>query len=55
MAAYIADNKSKLRRIFTLAAITLVLSFGLDWLGITLIIKRIASTSFTKYTQWLLQ
>ncbi|MDE3183869.1 MAG: DUF5009 domain-containing protein [Bacteroidota bacterium] len=40
-------NKSKLTRIFTLAAITLILGFGLDWAGITPIIKRIATTSFT--------
>jgi predicted acyltransferase len=41
------DNKSKLSRIFTLGAITLILGFGLDWAGITPIIKRIATTSFT--------
>ncbi len=41
------DNKNKLSRIFTLAAITLILGFGLDWAGITPIIKRIATTSFT--------
>jgi predicted acyltransferase len=41
------DNKSKLSRIFIFAVITLVLGFGLDWAGITPIIKRIATTSFT--------
>ena len=41
------DNKSKLISIFTLAAFTLIAGFGLDWAGITPIIKRIATTSFT--------
>ena len=41
------DSKSKLRRIFIFAAITLLLGFCLDWVGITPIIKRIATTSFT--------
>lgn len=40
-------NKSKLTRIFLLAIITLFLGFGLDWAGITPIIKRIATSSFT--------
>jgi predicted acyltransferase len=43
----IPDDKSKLTRIFLLATITLVLGFGLDWSGITPIIKRIATSSFT--------
>jgi len=41
------DSKSKLIRIFTFAAVTLILGFGLDWAGITPIIKRIATSSFT--------
>lgn len=41
------DNKSKLTRIFTFAAVALILGFGLDLAGITPIIKRIATTSFT--------
>lgn len=41
------NNKSKLTRIFLFAIITLALGFGLDWSGITPIIKRIATTSFT--------
>ncbi len=41
------DNKSKLTRIFTFAAVALILGFGLDWAGITPIIKRIATSSFT--------
>ncbi|HSN07398.1 MAG TPA: hypothetical protein VLS85_00095 [Hanamia sp.] len=43
----LTNNKSKLTHIFTLAAITLILGFGLDWAGVTPIIKRIATTSFT--------
>jgi predicted acyltransferase len=43
----LTDSKRKLSRIFTLGIITLVLGFGLDWTGITPIIKRIATTSFT--------
>lgn len=43
----LADDKRKLSRILILGAVTLVLGFGLDWTGITPIIKRIATTSFT--------
>ncbi|HEU5052618.1 MAG TPA: DUF5009 domain-containing protein [Hanamia sp.] len=43
----LGDNKKKLRNIFILAIITLVLGFGLDAAGITPIIKRIATSSFT--------
>lgn len=41
------DNKSKIIRIFIFGAIALVLGYGLDIAGITPIIKRIATTSFT--------
>ncbi len=41
------DNKSKITRIFIFGLITLVLGYSLDWAGITPIIKRIATTSFT--------
>lgn len=41
------NNKSKLTRIFLFAIIAFVLGFGLDWSGITPIIKRIATSSFT--------
>jgi predicted acyltransferase len=41
------DSKSKLLRIFIFAAVILLIGFGLDWTGITPIIKRIATTSFT--------
>ena len=41
------NNKRKLSMIFIFGLITLVLGFGLDWAGITPIIKRIATTSFT--------
>jgi predicted acyltransferase len=41
------DSKSKLVRIFIFAAVTLLIGFGLDWTGVTPIIKRIATTSFT--------
>ncbi|MEO6893736.1 MAG: DUF5009 domain-containing protein [Ginsengibacter sp.] len=41
------NNKSKLTSIFLFAVIALVLGFGLDWTGITPIIKRIATSSFT--------
>lgn len=40
-------NKSKLFRIFVFAAIAFLLGYGLDISGITPIIKRIATTSFT--------
>ena len=40
-------NKRKLGMIFIFGLITLGLGFGLDWTGITPIIKRIATTSFT--------
>jgi predicted acyltransferase len=41
------DNKSKLTRIFILGIVTLVLGFAMDVAGITPIIKRIATSSFT--------
>ena len=41
------DNKSKLTRIFILGIVTLVLGFAMDIAGITPIIKRIATSSFT--------
>ena len=40
-------NKQKLTRIFVFAGIILLLGYGLDISGITPIIKRIATTSFT--------
>ncbi len=40
-------NKSKLKKILILGAVTLVLGYALDIAGITPIIKRIATTSFT--------
>ena len=40
-------NKRKLSMIFILGLATLALGFGLDWTGITPIIKRIATSSFT--------
>lgn len=43
----LADDKTKIKRILILGLITLVLGFALDWSGITPIIKRIATTSFT--------
>jgi len=43
----LSKSKSKLNRIFIFSAITLVLGFGLDRAGITPIIKRIATSSFT--------
>jgi predicted acyltransferase len=43
----LSDNKRKLSMIFILGLITLALGFGLDWAGITPIIKRIATSSFT--------
>jgi predicted acyltransferase len=41
------DNKTKLMRISLLGIVALILGYGLDWAGITPIIKRIATTSFT--------
>lgn len=41
------DNKSKLTRIFLLGIATLVLGYVIDMAGITPIIKRIATSSFT--------
>jgi len=41
------DNKSKIVRIFIFGIIALVLGYSLDIAGITPIIKRIATTSFT--------
>lgn len=41
------DSKRKLTSIFSFAAIALILGFGLDQAGVTPIIKRIATTSFT--------
>jgi predicted acyltransferase len=43
----LSDNKSKLKLILLWGAACLVIGFGLDWLNITPIIKRIATTSFT--------
>lgn len=43
----LADDKTKIKRILTLGVVVLVLGFALDWSGITPIIKRIATTSFT--------
>jgi predicted acyltransferase len=41
------DNRSKLIRIFIFGAVALLVGYGLDMAGITPIIKRIATTSFT--------
>jgi predicted acyltransferase len=41
------DNKSKLTKIFVLGIITLFLGYAMDLAGITPIIKRIATSSFT--------
>ncbi|MEO8720253.1 MAG: DUF5009 domain-containing protein [Ginsengibacter sp.] len=41
------DNKSKIKRIVVLGFTILILGFALDMAGITPIIKRIATTSFT--------
>jgi predicted acyltransferase len=41
------DNKSKFRHIILLGIIALLLGYGLDVSGITPVIKRIATTSFT--------
>jgi predicted acyltransferase len=41
------DNKSKMRSIIIFGVITLLIGYGLDISGITPIIKRIATTSFT--------
>lgn len=41
------DNKSKIIRIIIFGAVTLILGYALDFSGITPIIKRIATTSFT--------
>ena len=41
------DNGSKLTKIFLFAVITLMVGYGLDLTGITPIIKRIATSSFT--------
>ncbi|MGN6800962.1 MAG: acyltransferase family protein [Ginsengibacter sp.] len=43
----LGDSNKKLRNIFLLGIITLVLGFGLDAAGVTPIIKRIATSSFT--------
>ncbi|MEO9004138.1 MAG: DUF5009 domain-containing protein [Ginsengibacter sp.] len=42
-----ADDNSKIKRILILGVVLLLLGFTLDWAGITPIIKRIATTSFT--------
>lgn len=41
------DNRSKLIRIFSFSALALLLGYGLDLAGVTPIIKRIGTTSFT--------
>lgn len=41
------DNRSKLKRIFIFGAVILILGYSIDLAGITPIIKRIATTSFT--------
>jgi len=41
------SGKDKIKTMVIAAVICLVLGFGLDWAGITPIIKRIATTSFT--------
>ena len=41
------DNKSKIMRIISFGVVTLILGYALDLSGITPIIKRIATTSFT--------
>jgi len=43
----LSDHKEKLKIIILWGLICLVVGFGLDWLNITPIIKRIATTSFT--------
>ena len=43
----LADDKTKIKRILILGVVVLALGFALDWSGITPIIKRIATTSFT--------
>ena len=43
----LSSHKNKLGLILLWGAICLVVGFGLDWLNITPIIKRIATTSFT--------
>lgn len=44
------DNKSKIKYMIILGCTALVVGYGLDWLDITPIIKRIATTSFTLVT-----
>ncbi len=43
----LSDKKNKIHVMFFWAAIVLVIGFGLDYAGITPIIKRIATSSFT--------
>ncbi len=43
----LSDNDSKLKLILLWGGICLIIGFGLDWLNITPVIKRIATTSFT--------
>lgn len=43
----LSDSKNKLNRLLLWGLICLLLGFGLDWLNVTPIIKRIATTSFT--------
>jgi predicted acyltransferase len=43
----LSDKKDKLKYLLGWGLICLLLGFGLDWLNITPIIKRIATTSFT--------
>ena len=44
---FLGPKKDKIRPMLIWAAICLLLGFGLDWTGITPIIKRIATSSFT--------
>ena len=46
----LSNNESKLKRIFIFSALCFLLGYGLDIFGITPIIKRIATTSFTLAT-----
>ncbi|MGN6398485.1 MAG: acyltransferase family protein [Mucilaginibacter sp.] len=43
----LSENKNKLGRMLLWGGICLIIGFGLDWLNITPVIKRIATTSFT--------
>lgn len=43
----LSESKNKLGRMLLWGGICLIIGFGLDWLNITPVIKRIATTSFT--------